>query len=167
MFTRDELEALALGLRFTQAAADAPMRSAAERAQAKIRAAVPRDLAERMRETPAFVTRRDPAVSARLAELLAAVDGRRVLRLDYADAKGAVTRRNVWPLAALCSALAWTVVAWCELRAAFRAFRLDRIRSLTPLARSYPVQPGRTLQDYFNRMHDEYGLAPTDFDPER
>jgi predicted DNA-binding transcriptional regulator YafY len=167
MFDRAELEALALGLRFTQAVADAPLRGAAERAQSKIRAAVPRELAERMRDTPAFVARRDPATSARLAELLAAVDRRQVVRLEYADADGAATRRDVWPLAGLCSALAWTVVCWCELRHDFRTFRLDRIRALKTLARQYPVQPGRTLQDYFIRMRDSYGLSPTDFDPER
>lgn len=167
MFDRRELEALAVGLRFAQAYGDATLRTAAERAQAKIRGVVPRELAERMRETPAFVTRRAEAVAPHLAELLEAVERRTIVALSYSDAAGRATARNVWPLGALFSAQAWTLVAWCELRGDFRSFRLDRIISIRATARRYPVEPGRTLQDFFHDMHSRYGIATSDFDPER
>lgn len=167
MFDRRELEALAVGLRFTQAYGDRAMRAAAERAQAKIRGVVTRDLAEGMRETPAFVTRRTEAVAAHLAELLEAVERRAVVMLSYADAAGRASARNVWPLGALFSAQAWTLVAWCELREDFRSFRLDRITGLRVTARRYPVEQGRTLQDFFHDMQSRYGIPTSDFDPER
>lgn len=167
MFDRGELEALAVGLRFTQAYGDAALRTAAERAQFKIRGVVPRDLAERMRDTPAFVTRRTEGMAAHLAELLEAVERRAVIELSYADAAGKSSVRSVWPLGALFSAQAWTLVAWCELREDFRSFRLDRIVSVRASARRYPVEQGRTLQDFFHDMHSRYGIATSDFDPDR
>jgi predicted DNA-binding transcriptional regulator YafY len=106
-------------------------------------------------------------VAAHLAELLEAVERRAVIELSYADAAGKPSVRSVWPLGALFSAQAWTLVAWCELREDFRSFRLDRIVSVRASARRYPVEQGRTLQDFFHDMHSRYGIATSDFDPDR
>jgi predicted DNA-binding transcriptional regulator YafY len=57
----------------------------------------------------------------------------RVLRLDYADAAGRLTSREVEPLGFL-GAEHWYLVAWCRLRGDVRGFRLDRIRTVEVLA---------------------------------
>ena len=57
-----------------------------------------------------------------------ALRDRRVLRLRYADAAGAVTSRLVEPVGFL-SGDHWYLVAWCRLRDGVRGFRLDRIRA--------------------------------------
>jgi predicted DNA-binding transcriptional regulator YafY len=67
----------------------------------------------------------------------------------------------------LFSAQAWTLVAWCELRADFRSFRLDRVVALAPTAARYPLRVDRTLQAFFDTMKSRYGIDATDFDPER
>jgi predicted DNA-binding transcriptional regulator YafY len=167
MLDRAEVEALALGLRFTQALGDEPTAAAAERAQAKLRALVPGVLAERMRSLPAYVTRRAARSAARFAELPALIEDRRVLRLNYRDESGQDTEREVWPLGAICSSHAWSLVAWCELRNAFRAFRLDRIGSVVETPRRYEERPGRRLHDYFARLEAEHGVPARDFDPEQ
>ncbi len=167
MFDRSEVEALAVGLRFVQASGDDALRAAAERAQAKIRGTLSRESAERMRDTPAFVSRRQAQRSARLAEILEAVERRRVLAIEYTDESGRESERAIWPLAVLYGADAWSVVGWCELRNGFRSFRLDRIRAMRDARRTYPVQPGRRLQDFFDRMRAEYGVSAAEFDPER
>ena len=63
-----------------------------------------------------------------------AVSARRVLRLRYADRDGAVSGRDVEPLAYLGNPTHWYVVAWCRLRDGLRCFRTDRIVSVHPLA---------------------------------
>lgn len=63
-----------------------------------------------------------------------AVSARRVLRLRYADRSGAVSARDVEPLAYLGNPTHWYLVAWCRLRDGLRCFRTDRIASVHPLA---------------------------------
>ena len=52
---------------------------------------------------------------------------RRVLGLDYVDRQGQSTRRDVEPVALLGIHPNWYLWAWCRMRDAPRAFRLDRI----------------------------------------
>ncbi|MFS4098040.1 helix-turn-helix transcriptional regulator, partial [Streptomyces sp. AF1A] len=62
----------------------------------------------------------------------------RVLRLDYADAAGRVTARDVEPLGFLGGEEHWYLAAWCRLRDAPRGFRLDRVRAVTALGERVP-----------------------------
>lgn len=78
------------------------------------------------------------------AAVAGAVTARRVLRLGYADRAGAVTERVVEPLGFLGNPWHWYLLAWCRLRDGLRAFRVDRIGSVTalpePVARE--LRPG-------------------------
>jgi predicted DNA-binding transcriptional regulator YafY len=56
-----------------------------------------------------------------------AIIARRVLRLDYRDRHDAVTVREVEPVAFAGTRAHWYLLAWCRLRNAARAFRVDRI----------------------------------------
>ena len=42
----------------------------------------------------------------------------------------------------------WTAVCWCELRADFRMFRLDRIITLVEAGQFRP-EKGQTLRDFY------------------
>ncbi|TYB51958.1 YafY family transcriptional regulator [Nonomuraea sp. PA05] len=67
---------------------------------------------------------------------------RRVLRLEYADAKGAITSRDVEPGVFLGGRGGfWYLVAWCRLRDDVRVFRLDRIAAATVTAERCPDRP--------------------------
>ena len=57
-----------------------------------------------------------------------AIVQRRVLEIDYVDKEHAGTTRVVEPVAVLGMHPNWYLWAWCRLRDAPRAFRLDRIR---------------------------------------
>jgi predicted DNA-binding transcriptional regulator YafY len=63
---------------------------------------------------------------------------RQALRIEYADATGAVSVREVEPMG-LLGGQSWYLVAWCRLRDEARTFRMDRIRSSDVLAE--PVSP--------------------------
>jgi predicted DNA-binding transcriptional regulator YafY len=56
-----------------------------------------------------------------------AITARHVLRLDYRDRRDDVTVREVEPVAFAGTRAHWYLLAWCRLREAARAFRVDRI----------------------------------------
>ncbi|HEY5515281.1 MAG TPA: YafY family protein [Pengzhenrongella sp.] len=63
-----------------------------------------------------------------------ALSTRRVLRIGYDDRGGATTIREIEPLGYVGTATHWYLVAWCRLRDALRAFRTDRITSVSVTA---------------------------------
>ncbi|MEU6074835.1 WYL domain-containing protein [Micromonospora sp. NPDC047074] len=67
-----------------------------------------------------------------------AVRARRVLRIRYADRAGAGSLRDVEPLGYLGNPRHWYLLGWCRLRDGIRAFRTDRITSVTVLAERAP-----------------------------
>ena len=46
----------------------------------------------------------------------------------------------------------WTLVAWCEMRSDFRAFRIDRIASVMVTGRTYKPERGKQLADFYRSM---------------
>lgn len=72
-----------------------------------------------------------PSVPRMVADALST---RRVLRIRYGDREGAATMREIEPLGYVGTATHWYLVAWCRLRDALRAFRTDRITSVSVTA---------------------------------
>jgi predicted DNA-binding transcriptional regulator YafY len=74
--------------------------------------------------------------------------GRRVLRIEYGDGRGAVTSRDVEPSICLGGRGGlWYLVAWCRLRDDVRVFRLDRIVSAVVIRERYPEPAADRLAD--------------------
>lgn len=165
MFERAEAAAVELGLRFVSAYSGPPLSTAALSAMAKVRAVLPRSLIARSESAALFVPRKDAAPGAALGPIFEAIDARRKLSIQYTDAAGQATERVVWPLAAFFWGAAWTMLAWCELRADFRSFRMERIEKLEYLADEYPDSPGRRLMDYLRWMEKNHAVPLADFDP--
>ena len=42
----------------------------------------------------------------------------------------------------------WTLTAWCDLRGAFRVFRVDLIEAAEALPEIFRDEPGKRLSDY-------------------
>jgi predicted DNA-binding transcriptional regulator YafY len=82
----------------------------------------------------------------------AAIRARQKLRITYRDDAGALTDRVIRPLQLDYWGRVWTATAWCELRADFRVFRVDRIDDITVLPQLFVDEPGRSLADYLARM---------------
>ena len=135
--TPAEAVAMALAL---QSLDGTPFRSAARTALHKLVAAMREDDACAARELAArvhLVGRDGPA--APMPRLVAdALSERRVLRIGYGDRAGAATVREIEPLGYVGSPTHWYLVAWCRMRAAVRAFRTDRIGTVTVTAEAVP-----------------------------
>lgn len=69
------------------------------------------------------------------------------------------TTRTVEPFAIYSTQENWLLIAWCRLRKDFRAFRLDRIQSLT--IRADKFEPHRlTLEEYFEICRQKFPPTP-------
>ncbi|WP_455211913.1 helix-turn-helix transcriptional regulator [Kaarinaea lacus] len=150
MFTDEELTAITLGARLVASWSDEALADAAKQALHKIQAVVPQRLQERLDKENLFSPMRqiDPAVAVNMAKARAAADNNRKLSVEYVAAGGEPSSRTVWPLGLFFWGSIWTLGAWCELRQAFRNFRLDRVTCLTVLDEMFPSIPGRTIQDF-------------------
>ena len=150
MLNEEEVEAVRLGLALVDQRGDAVLKSAAETALAKIgsilsaeaqtvftaRVAAP---GPNMPELP------DSKVS--VADLRAAVRGMMRLKIVYEDEQGAKTERCIWPILLGFMAEARVVVAWCELRDAYRFFRTDRMLSACAVGH-YPARRSDLLRAF-------------------
>jgi predicted DNA-binding transcriptional regulator YafY len=148
-FTPAEAVAIAVAL---SRAGDQPFGRQARSALRKVVAAMPgregelaRELARRVQMVSQDETGKEiqplgaEGISRAIEEALLR---RRVLRLDYADAKGALTSRDVEPGVFLGGRGGfWYLVAWCRLRDDVRVFRLDRIASAAVTGERCPDRP--------------------------
>jgi predicted DNA-binding transcriptional regulator YafY len=73
-----------------------------------------------------------------------ALAGNRKLSFSYADKEGRRSTRIVWPVVVGFFDNVRTLAAWCETRAAFRHFRLDRMDAVSVLD-DRPPKPRRSL----------------------
>jgi predicted DNA-binding transcriptional regulator YafY len=157
MFNDDELEALVVGARFVRAFGGARTGQAARAAMLKIEAVLPAGLRERAGRSrifaPTFEERRQ--ANARIDRLHEAVIRHQVLRLDYADAAGTASTREIEPLCLAFWGGTWTVGAWCRRRAGFRSFRPDRIASFEATGESFEETTERGLAAYLRAVGAE------------
>jgi predicted DNA-binding transcriptional regulator YafY len=143
MLTPEELEAAALGAQWVAEKGDAGLAAAARDLIAKIVAVTP----ERLR---AFALEPSVGVAPPLAHAADRLDGvetraaiRRGLkmRVRYRDEAGRESERVVWPVMIGYVETARMLAGWCEMRADFRHFRVDRILSAEFLDMRYPARP--------------------------
>jgi predicted DNA-binding transcriptional regulator YafY len=140
--TPDEAVAMALALRQLK---DTPFRSTASSALRKLVAAMQGDDAAAARALAGRVHLFDeegspPSMPRGVADALSTG---RVLRIGYGDREGTATTRDIEPLGYVGKSARWYLVAWCRRRDALRAFRTDRITSVSVTAE---VPPPRELR---------------------
>lgn len=157
MFTTLEAQALVASVRLAQSRLDRALALAAEEALGKIVAVLPPAARAAAEALPLYAApwATDPVSIERLGQLRDAATTRRRVRFDYEDAQGAATTRIARPLGCYHWESVWTLAAWCEHRAAFRSFRIDRMRTLDVLEDGFRDEPGRTLPDFLRQVQSE------------
>ncbi|MFO0724134.1 MAG: YafY family protein [Myxococcota bacterium] len=157
MFDEDEIEALVLGARVVKSWADPTLAKAADSALAKVEAALPKLLKDRIEGAALFALnfRSRTEVNEKLTGLRGAIRTRKKVELDYEDRHGQPSLRRVHPLGLFYWGQTWSLGAWCEMRQGFREFRLDRMRGLTVSGDGFEPEPGRTLADFFRERSEE------------
>lgn len=149
MFNADELEALVVGTRFVRAFAGQRLAGGAKAALLKIDAVLPPELKQRASHSRIFAPADwREAKSGLIDRLHEAIAARRVLRVDYRDEAGRESAREVESLCLAFWGGAWTLGAWCRLRADFRNFRPDRIAAFAPTGEIFAEAAERGLAAY-------------------
>lgn len=147
-FTVEQVDAVAMGLAFVEAAGDVSLADAAREVRAKLQASLPDPDKRTLATAPLFAARRDGRAPPAAAVVRRAIRASTVLHLRYGDEAGGVSERRVRPLALWAFTDGWLFAAWCELRDDFRAFRLDRIASVTATTDIFVSDAARDLQAY-------------------
>lgn len=162
MFSQLEIEALVLGLAEVRQAGDPALAEAAEMALAKITATLPERLQRQaihaVQQTYRFEKR--PAAPANMAVIRQACWDETALDIAYRDKAGAVTRRQVLPLAVVFFDRSMMLLVWCCLRQDYRRFHLQQIESLVLTTTSFRPRRVPLLRDFKEKLRAGATSAP-------
>jgi predicted DNA-binding transcriptional regulator YafY len=157
MFTEDEAEAIAVGVRMLARTGDPGLQKAAESVLSKVALVVPDLLREYLRATPVYVSKSGAPIPARpdLPTVIRhAIRDSRKMRISYEDETNRRTRRVIQPFAIAYYVEATIVCAWCELRNAVRHFRADRILDAQVLGEVFTI-PEAVIADWLAERRDQ------------
>ena len=172
--TPDEAVMLILGSEVMAGSFDAQYQAAATSASRKIEAVlsetVQRDVTY-FKENVRFISM-DSKVLSDIPETLQrvrrAILGQKSLHLHYfkraEDHRGELTERTVDPHGLIHFNGMWLLSAYCHMRRAMRMFRLERVRHVTVLAKTFTRQPGFSI----HKLHEFQAQTTVEllFDPE-
>lgn len=160
MFTPEQLDALALGLRWVAAYGDAGIAKAASEVTGKIRQGLPPQLKTLFDDSTLLVGKTQVAHHnpENLNSLRSAIRRRQKIRTGYIDTLGNVSERTIWPFALGYFSGDVVLAAWCEKRNAFRHFDVTRLISLQLVQKGYPLFRYRLLSMW--RSADLDNLIP-------
>jgi predicted DNA-binding transcriptional regulator YafY len=151
-FTASEAALLTLGGEFIKQRVDAELQTAAGMALQKLQTVLPQDKREavtRWRKELLFSSMARASDDPRLPALRAAMQERRVVRLQYhAFRRAQPERRDIEPISMVYFGERWHVGAYCRLREGPRLFRLDRIDSFNVLDERFDLTDHHVIPAY-------------------
>jgi predicted DNA-binding transcriptional regulator YafY/DNA gyrase inhibitor GyrI len=156
-FTPGEAMAFLTAGKFIESLADSHtgnhFRSGMDKIRAVMRGGVHRnymsDLAEKIAVRRTTPRTKSPDL---LQTLLRSINDREILSMEYTDADGALTRREIEAAGILFSHPCWYLTAWCHLRGGYRMFRLDRIDGLACTGQPHTISEHPPIIN-FNEQH--------------
>lgn len=156
MFTADEADAIAIGVRLLRRLRDPKLEAASESVLAKLFSVVPHELQPHLVSAALYVSEGSaPAVGGiDLSQLRGAIRETRKLRIAYIDEEDRRTERTIWPLAMAYYVDVTLIGAWCELRNDFRHFRVDRILRSWVLDECFPAENGKLAAEWLALQKD-------------
>ncbi|QIL37845.1 YafY family transcriptional regulator [Pedobacter sp. HDW13] len=94
-----------------------------------------------------------------LSDLQLALTNLRLAQINYTDEYENNTFRTIEPFALYSTQENWLMIAFCRLRSEYRAFRLDRIKTLNILSETFDTH-NITLEQYFEICRQKYSANP-------
>jgi predicted DNA-binding transcriptional regulator YafY len=157
MFTKDEIEALAIAARISKTWAGSKLAHSTELALAKIEAVMPEALKAELSKprvyTPSFLV--PDATKERLDDIRNAINSRHIITIEYHSLNDETTNRTLHPLGLFFWGKTWTLATWCELRQDYRSFRVDRINDLKLAGRTFQENSEVSLNKFLESAHGE------------
>lgn len=150
-FDSEELDALALGLRFVSERSSMRLAVAATHAAAKLASAIGEDARNSLLATPLEAGPSATGIQAKTGSvydgLRDAMHRRDLLRIGYIGLSGKRSMRLARPLGLTAFDHTWLLTVWCETAQDFRHLRLDRIESCSPAGESFRHERGKRFSD--------------------
>jgi predicted DNA-binding transcriptional regulator YafY len=167
MFTSEEADAIAIGVRLLRRLRDAKLQQAAESVLAKLAVVVPEPLQPHLVSAPVYVSDGDapPVTGLDPAVLRDAIHEARKVAIAYIDEQGHHTQRTVRPIAMAYYVDVTVLGARCELRNDFRNFRVDRISDAQLLGERFFAESAKLLAEWLalpKHRSDESPVEPTE-----
>jgi len=133
MFSRDEMEALVLGLGEVREVGDPVLAKAAQNALGKLKASLPARVRNQLDHAVLHAKRfhERPPIKIDMAALRQAARDELAVDIHYRDLAEIDSERRVRPLSVVFMDQALVLLTWCQLRADFRIFRVDRIEKMS------------------------------------
>jgi predicted DNA-binding transcriptional regulator YafY len=154
-FDRTEIEALALGLAEVRGMGDPALTRAAVSALAKIAASLPDDREQQLVHAISQIYRPAPRPMADSAVqfIREACWREEVISIGYTDKQGQASERTILPLCFMYTDHKLIVLAWCNLRKAFRMFDTTRIRHPERTGQSFRPRRVTMLREYLAELN--------------
>ena len=153
-FDSDEIEAIIVGLALLTRTGDTGLQRAAKRVAGKISDSLPDQAKSDFDNEALHVSSWNsiPDAATDIGQLRRAIRNEEKLQLTYTNANNQCTKRIILPLAIIYYIDAIVLNAWCESRADFRHFRIDRL-SKCELTDSFFSGEGNRLRDSWSKQH--------------
>ena len=156
-FVPEEIEALVVGLTEVTQIGDPALAKAAKSALTKLKSRLPSAQAHRLKHAVLTAKRfyKPPKISIDASALRQAAWEERTIAVEYADAKGNQTTRELDPLTITFLDGTHCLLAYCHLREDYRVFRRDRMVDFSITARSFRPRRIPMLREFKARLDAE------------
>lgn len=148
MFNAQESLALLVGSKLVRAWTDPELGKAAQTASQKILSVLPDSLLAQAQNHPYTIPSLDryEGIREKHGMIRHACETKHKLLIDYVDAQNNTSQRCIWPLGLVFWGENWTLTSWCEQKADYRHFRIDRITEMKLHSEQYAYHPERNLK---------------------
>ena len=153
-FDRTEIEAIALGLAEVGSMGDPTLARAATSALAKVVATIPDDREQQLVHAISRIYRPEARmrVGPEIGIIREACWQEEALEIGYTDKNGEFTGRTILPLCFMYTDRKLIVLAWCNLRHAYRMFDITRIMEPSRTGRSFRPRRVAMLREYLEHL---------------
>ncbi len=164
MFKADELEAVMLGLRWVMRRGDPDLARAAQDTAAKIGTVLPANLKPFLYDSSLIASPFSKNIEDQIdvAALRKAIREQHKVHIHYRAEDGAESKRVIWPIGISYYDAQRIIIAWCEMRQAFRSFRTDRVINSEVLKEKYKERRKVLLSKWQDNMRIESGKPQLD-----
>lgn len=147
-----EIEAIFLALYWLKSVPDQSLQSASNAVLAKLDAVLPKHRQRFMQQTTLRAFNVWLPVDMQILEQIRMAIRQQVkIAVTYIDEQKRESIRTLWPFAMGYFNDKIVVAAWCELRQAFRNFRIDRVRQLVLSQEVYPQFKQQLFQQWWEQ----------------
>jgi len=161
MLNRHEMEAILLGTRWVADRGDVRLGEAALTALTKLAQNLPKEVQSDLEAGGLLVGDiRVPETHIDPDAMRQAIRNETCVYMAYIDLKGVVTERTVWPIALTFLDHLRILVVWCELRQAFRHFRIERVMNWKALDVRYPKRRYALLKSWRETVKNSASQIP-------